>query len=155
MDELKLVYEYLSHKKKRIKISQGSILGPLLFNVNLCDLFYFHEIVHCKLYGWYNIYCKKNKEFVINALETSPVLLFQCFNINFMKVNSGKSNLLLTGWLRAFNIKNPAFIPIFHTFSQPFCPKKDTIFQPRQENAYYFPAKKYNIFVTQQEVKPK
>lgn len=56
-----------------------------------------------------------------------------------------------TGWLPTFTLKNPASTPIFHTFFQPFWLKKDIIFQPRQENTYYFPAKKYNIFVTQQE----
>ena len=57
---LNLVYHYLSNRKQRVKINetfssckdigygvpQGSILGPVLFNINVydgCDLFYFLE----------------------------------------------------------------------------------------------------------------
>ena len=40
-------------------------------------------------------YTVKEKESVINALETSSLLLFKCFNMNFKKVNCGKSHLLL------------------------------------------------------------
>ena len=54
---LKLIHNYLSIRKQRVKINnvysiwkdiffgrpQGSILGPLLFNIHLCDLFYFQE----------------------------------------------------------------------------------------------------------------
>ena len=51
MDALKLVYDYLSNRKQRVKINkdieygvpQGSILSLLIFNVHLCDLFYFFE----------------------------------------------------------------------------------------------------------------
>ena len=54
---LKLIHDYLSNRKQRVKINsvysiwkdifysvpQGSIFGPLLFNIHLCDLFYFLE----------------------------------------------------------------------------------------------------------------
>ena len=55
IDTLKLIHDYLSNRKQRVKVNdayslwkdifygvpQGSILGPLLFNMHLCDLFYF------------------------------------------------------------------------------------------------------------------
>ena len=58
------------------------------------------------------------------------------------------------GWLPTFNFKIPAFIPLFILLLRFCAPKKDIIFKSCQENTY-FPTKKCNIFVTQQEIKPK
>ena len=55
IDALKLIHDYLSNRMQRVKVNdacswwrkifygvpQVSILGPLLFNIHLCDLFYF------------------------------------------------------------------------------------------------------------------
>ena len=55
IDVLKLIQDYLSSRKQRVKVNdassswkdiiygvpQGSLPGPLLFNIHLCDLFYF------------------------------------------------------------------------------------------------------------------
>ena len=80
---LNLVYDYLSYRKQTVKINetfsswknieygvpQGSILGPLLFNIHLCDLFYFLEDLDIASYAddttIYTV--KENKESVINA----------------------------------------------------------------------------------------
>ena len=54
MKALNFIYDYLRKRKQRTKIDnaysfwqnilygvpQGSILGPLLFNIDLCDLFF-------------------------------------------------------------------------------------------------------------------
>ena len=83
---LRLVYDYLSNRIQRVKLNetfsswrdikfgvlQGSILGPLLFNIHLCNLFYFLDNLDIASYADYTtLYTvKENKESVVNALET-------------------------------------------------------------------------------------
>ena len=113
IDALKLIHDYLSNRKQRIKVNdaysswkdifygvpQESILGPLLFNIHLCDLFYFLEDLDIASYAddttIYTV-SKKKKESVIRVLETSSSLLFGWFNDNFMKANGDKSHLLMS-----------------------------------------------------------
>ena len=107
IDALKLIYDYLSNRKQRVKINetfsswkdiefgvpQGSILGPLLFNIHLCDVFYFLEDLDIASYADDTTIntVKENKESVIKTLETSSVILFKWFENNFMKAKSDKS----------------------------------------------------------------
>ena len=49
----------------------------------------------------------KNVESVVNNLEHSLSILFKWFNDNYMKVNAGKSHLLVSGNVRSrANIDN-------------------------------------------------
>ena len=84
--------------KTEYGVPQGSILGPLLFNIRLCDFFHFLEDLDIASYADdTTIYAvKENKESVINALEASSLPLFTWFNNNFMKANSDKSHILLS-----------------------------------------------------------
>ena len=102
----------MSNRKRRVKINeafscwkdikygvvQGSIVGSLLFNIHLCDLFYFLEDLDIASYADDTTICtvKENKEPVISTLEASSLPLFTWFNNNFIKANSDKSQILLS-----------------------------------------------------------
>ena len=79
-------------------IPQGSILGPFVLNIHLCDLFYFLESTISQVMQMITFYsAEKNRETVINTIETSSQVLFNWFSENFMKANSCKSHLLISG----------------------------------------------------------
>ena len=98
---LRLVYRFLKNKKQRTKINstysgweeilfgvpQGSILGPLLFNIFLCDLFYMMSDTNFASYADNNApYVSTDTvDEVIKRLETASVKLFKWFADNQMK----------------------------------------------------------------------
>ena len=86
-----------------IWVPQGSILGPLLFNIFICDMFYFLEDYDIANYADDSTphNADKNVESVVNNLEHSSSILFKWLNDNYMKVNTGKSHLLVSGNVRS------------------------------------------------------
>ena len=112
-NSLQMLQSYLSSRKQRTKIndaynkyceilfevSQGSILGPLLFNVYICDMFY--DIIDCDIASYADdntpYASSNNLDAVINKLEESTNNLFQLFRNNHMKANADKCHLLVTG----------------------------------------------------------
>ena len=85
------------------RVPQELILGPLLFNFLICLMFYFPEDSEIANYMDNSTpYCAgKSAKFVVSNLEQSSTILFEWLNNNCMKVNAGKSHLLLSGSSRA------------------------------------------------------
>ena len=105
--------DYLSHRKQKIKINktcsnwtnilhgvpQGSILGPLLFNVFLCDLFLFISNIDLVSYADDNTPFAmggSSELEVINEIKSVVESLTLWFRNNCMKVNPDKFHLLLS-----------------------------------------------------------
>ena len=110
MSALQFVHSYLKNRMQRTKINseyssweeimfgvpQGSILGPLLFNIFLCDLFLIMENIDITSYADDNTpYTTGNSiEKVIQKLENAAKTLFQWFSDNQMKANPDKCHFL-------------------------------------------------------------
>ena len=128
LNALKLIHNYLSNRKQRTKINsscsswqdilfgvpQGSILGPLLFNIYLIDLFFTIEDTDIASYADDNTpYMSSDTiEGLIQSLEEVSKKLFKWFDDNLMKSNADKCHLLVNTnesvkiTIRDFDINN-------------------------------------------------
>ena len=108
---LRLLHNYLTNRNQCVKINstfsfgeeilfgvpQGSVLGQLLFNIFLCDLFLFINDIDIASYADdntpYSVH--KNSEKIIKVLENTSVDLLIWFKNNGMKANADKCHLLV------------------------------------------------------------
>ena len=107
---VRLIHDYLSHIKQRTRVNnsysewlavmfgvpQGSILGPLLYNIFLTDLFFIHSDIDIVNFADDNTpyLSAKNVEDVIESLERASGFLFRWFEINLLKGNADKCHFL-------------------------------------------------------------
>ena len=99
---LKLLHSYLTKRWQRTKVNssfstwlellqgvpQGSVLGPILFDIYLNDLFYLTEMTQvCNFTDDTTFYvCGKDLNILINRLEHDTSLAVEWFENNFMSV---------------------------------------------------------------------
>ena len=109
---LRLVHDYLSKRVQRTRVNsvfsswleilfgvpQGSILGPLLFNIFLCDLFLIIDGLEIASYAddTTPYVCEKDVNQVKASLENSAEKVLNWFSNNEMKVNPSKCHVLLS-----------------------------------------------------------
>ena len=110
---LSLIYDYLSNRKQRTKINssysdwyniirgvpQGSILGPLLFNVFTNDLFLFIERTNiCNFADDNTIHiCQNDLKTILKDLRYDILNLLRWFKENSMKANPKKFQFMILG----------------------------------------------------------
>ena len=109
---LNFIHNYLTNRKQRVKINlsfsafnkikfgvpQGSILGPLLFNIYICDMFLYVDDIEIAGYADDNTPYTQglNSESVISSLQLSTSKLMHWFKANYMKLNADKCHMLLS-----------------------------------------------------------
>ena len=109
---LKFILAYFTNRKQKTKIGssfsdflnilfgvpQGSILGPLLFIIYICDLFMEYDAIKFANYADDTTPCTYGQSFdeIIVKLETDMSNICEWFHHNGFKANPGKFHFLLS-----------------------------------------------------------
>ena len=106
---LNFLLSYLSNRKQRTKVNspysdwhdiirgvpQGSILGPLLFNLFINDLFLFVERTNICNFADDNTMYRCDLEFILEDLQHDMKILLNWFKGNSMKPNPKKFHFII------------------------------------------------------------
>ena len=92
IDSLRLIYSYLVGRKQRVKIDneysiwleilfgvpQGSIVGPLFFNIQMCGLFFVAESIDIASYAHNTTpyVCLEDMDLIAESLKLRPMEFF-------------------------------------------------------------------------------
>ena len=81
-------------------VLEGSVLGPLLFNIDFNDLFYPAESTEvCNFADGTTFFaCGKDLKTLISRLDRDIHLAIEWFESNSMKLNQDKCHLLVSGY---------------------------------------------------------
>lgn len=127
----RLIKNYLSGRRQRVKVGntygewqfvergvpQGSLVGPLLFNIFVNDFLFTLEN-QCDVYNYADdntlSKCHSDPLFVKTSLEDSARTAISWFSDNYMKANPGKFQAMVLSRKNvniSFNINNVTIVP--------------------------------------------
>ena len=80
------------------RVAQGSVLGPLLYNIYLNDLYYLTDSTEvCNFADNTTFFtCDENLNSLIKRLECDSLLAIDWFQNNNMKLNHDKCHMLVS-----------------------------------------------------------